>query len=322
MISLTLLSPTVLRSVTFWNAAKFNQPIGAWDVSRARDFGGMFSNATSFNQPLGDWDTSAALYMYRMFRLARSFNQPIGNWTMSSVEDTERMFEFAQAFNQPLADWDVSSSEWFHHMFYGAWQFNQDISSWNVESGGDFHAMFLGATSFNQDLCAWGPTLNRTAPAMGVMFYATNCTYQGTPNLAGTPIGRFCANSCGYTPPPPPPPNNDTGVVWEFEHLEQGECVVDGNCVQSHADLDRSDYEANQACIFVALKPGNLKVEKFNTDTDNDILFIMDEDRSLGEGYSGTSPPGLDGRPIEAGTVFVWASDYDYGGGWKLCLVP
>ena len=40
-------------SGTFSGAAAFNQDIGGWDVSSARDMAGMFNPAASFDQNLG-----------------------------------------------------------------------------------------------------------------------------------------------------------------------------------------------------------------------------------------------------------------------------
>ena len=99
---------------------------------------------------------------------------------------------------------------------------------------------------------------------------------------------------------------------------------MDGNCVQSHADLEFSDYEINQACTFVAKSSGILKFERFRTDTNHDMLFMVQEDGSLGPQYSGSSAPAdLVDRPIEAGTIFVWATDFDFGdAGFRMCLVP
>ena len=42
----------------FYNAAKFNQPIGSWNTSEVMDMSYMFDGASYFDQPIGTWDTS------------------------------------------------------------------------------------------------------------------------------------------------------------------------------------------------------------------------------------------------------------------------
>ena len=40
----------------FFDAIRFNQPIGNWDVSNVKYMDGMFEEAESFNQDLSKWD--------------------------------------------------------------------------------------------------------------------------------------------------------------------------------------------------------------------------------------------------------------------------
>ncbi|CAK9030738.1 BspA family leucine-rich repeat surface protein [Durusdinium trenchii] len=51
----------------FYNAAKFNQPIGSWNTFAVTDMSFMFYRASSFDQPIGAWDTGKVKLL-------------IGNW--------------------------------------------------------------------------------------------------------------------------------------------------------------------------------------------------------------------------------------------------
>jgi surface protein len=79
----------------FYNAKKFNQDIGDWDVSGVNNMAFMFASAESFNQDIGNWDVSNVTNMYSMFKYAKSFNQNIENWDIYNVEDMRYMFKGA-----------------------------------------------------------------------------------------------------------------------------------------------------------------------------------------------------------------------------------
>ena len=47
----------------------------------------MFYNADRFNQPIGNWDVSNVTNMASMFEWAISFNQDISQWNVKKVKD-------------------------------------------------------------------------------------------------------------------------------------------------------------------------------------------------------------------------------------------
>ena len=53
--------------VTFAEAAAFNQPIGAWDVSGVTTLGYMFWGAAAFDQNISAWDVSKVTTMTKAF---------------------------------------------------------------------------------------------------------------------------------------------------------------------------------------------------------------------------------------------------------------
>lgn len=133
----------------FYNAEKFNHPIGSWDTSNVTSMKQMFLRACSFNQPIGCWDTSKVTDMSYMFSGARTFNQPIGNWDTSSVTNMSGMFDGASTFNKPIGNWNTSSVTDMSYMFQYAKSFNQPLDSWDISNVNDFCDMFEGAKSYS-----------------------------------------------------------------------------------------------------------------------------------------------------------------------------
>jgi hypothetical protein len=91
----------------FEGAAAFNQPIGAWNVTRVLDMHAMFEGAAAFNQPIGAWDVSWVRDMCGMFLNAAAFNQPVGAWDVGRVRNLDWMFVGAYSFRQLLSTWRV-----------------------------------------------------------------------------------------------------------------------------------------------------------------------------------------------------------------------
>ena len=169
-------------SQMFWQATKFNQPIGSWNVSSASIFNYMFYLNPSFNQPLNTWDTSNATTMIYMFGSASSFNQPLNNWNTSKVTNMTGMFYSAYNFNQDIGSWDVSKVTNFYYMFAGASStrtssFNNggsdSIKNWNVASASNMFAMFYGAPQFNQPIGNWDVSNVTTMGAMLAVYYGS-----------------------------------------------------------------------------------------------------------------------------------------------------
>jgi surface protein len=118
----------------FYEAAAFNQPIGAWDVSQVTNMLLMFGHAVAFNQPIGTWDVGAVTCMESMFASTEAFNQPIGGWNVGSVTNMDYMFYDTRAFNQPIATWNVSRVTRMCSMFDDAAAFRHLLSAWKVTS--------------------------------------------------------------------------------------------------------------------------------------------------------------------------------------------
>lgn len=120
----------------------FNENINNWNVSNGTNFEMMFSGCTAFNQPLNDWNTSSATHMNLMFENCIAFNCPLNNWNVSNVVDMNSMFVDCHAFNQPLNDWDVSNVTDTSSMFSGCRHFSQTLLNWNINSIENHRHMF------------------------------------------------------------------------------------------------------------------------------------------------------------------------------------
>jgi surface protein len=140
----------------FYDARRFNQPIGSWDMSNVIDVGQMFTLTEDFNQDIGSWDMSNLTSLYAMFSSTLGFNNggtgSIDSWNTSNVTRMDFMFYNSPVFNQPIGSWNTSNVTRMDNMFYGlnqAHPFNQNIGSWDVSSVTTLYRMFRNATSFN-----------------------------------------------------------------------------------------------------------------------------------------------------------------------------
>ncbi|KAH8096002.1 hypothetical protein JL720_3341 [Aureococcus anophagefferens] len=138
----------------------FNQPIGAWDVSRVKILNYTVSRAVAFNQPIDAWDVSGVTTMEGTFEGAVAFNQPIGAWDVSKVTDMDVMLNYAAAadyyaFNSPIGAWDVSKVTSMDDMFYGAFIFNVPIGAWDTSSVTSMDGTLASASTFNAPIGDW-----------------------------------------------------------------------------------------------------------------------------------------------------------------------
>ena len=78
----------------FLNAAKFNQNIGAWNVSKVNNMISMFQGCVSFSQDLGNWDISSlatgnAANIFNGVKLCRAnYNSILLGWSTLSAGET------------------------------------------------------------------------------------------------------------------------------------------------------------------------------------------------------------------------------------------
>ena len=117
-------------------SAKFNQPIGNWNVSKCTGFNLMFYQNPVFNQDLGEWrfnQTGGTISIAAMFWNCSQFNNggspSISGWTTNKVTSLSQTFR-GTAFNQPVGSWDVSNvTDLGEFLLSSTGGFNQDLSS-------------------------------------------------------------------------------------------------------------------------------------------------------------------------------------------------
>lgn len=84
----------------FRGAARFDQSLDGWDVSRVNDMASMFDRAASFNQRLDSWNMKNVRHLRRMFREADAFDQSLDSWDLSNAMNLSQMFAGALSFSK------------------------------------------------------------------------------------------------------------------------------------------------------------------------------------------------------------------------------
>ena len=164
----------------------FNQPIGAWDVSRITSMRLMFGCTASanagdigadFNQPINTWDVRAVQnFEGFMGHLAspgissnsHAFNQPLNLWNTTAATNMTRMFALAREFNQDISAWNTANVTTMAGMFRGVsgfHGFNRSLNAWDVSAVTDMREMF-SLSDYNQPLDAWDVSQVTTMRAM------------------------------------------------------------------------------------------------------------------------------------------------------------
>jgi len=147
----------------FYDARRFNQPIGSWDMSNVIDVFAMFTLTEDFNQDIGSWDMSNLTSLNSMFSSAQGFNNggtgSIDSWNTSNVTIMDAMFYIATSFNQNIGSWDVSRVTSMLRMFRNATNFNNSgsdsIRNWDTSNVTTIQEMFFGPCAFDQPLDGW-----------------------------------------------------------------------------------------------------------------------------------------------------------------------
>ena len=150
---------------------KFNQNVGAWDISNVTTIAAIFYGNRAapygnFNNGGSDsiknWDTSNLTNVSQAFQYQPNFNQPIGSWNTSKVTNFGAMFSNpstpAPVFNQNIGTWDTSKATNMSYMLQLG-NFNNggssSINNWDVSKVTTMSRMLQGAFNFNQPINNW-----------------------------------------------------------------------------------------------------------------------------------------------------------------------
>lgn len=115
---------------------KYGPNIGAWDVSKIKEFTGVFS--AKRNPAIGLYDPITANFSL--------FN--VSKWNTTNATSFAYMFQGSK-FNGNCSTWKVAQVTNFTGMFEDAAKFNgTDLMKWNLTNATDLSHMFQGADSF------------------------------------------------------------------------------------------------------------------------------------------------------------------------------
>jgi len=208
----------------------FNQPIGAWDVSKVTTFFRMFDQCQSndqFNQDLGNWNINTGVgvnvSMEEMFSDMDNFNNggnpSISGWNTSRVNNMRGMFQENTAFNQPIGSWDLSNVTSINSMFQGANSFNQPLSGWGSTLTGvtSLVALFTRARNFNQDIGNWD--VSRVTNMQSIFDNTDNFNNGGSDSITGWDVSNVTTMSYMFNGGQGSPFNQPIGA-WTTTSLE------------------------------------------------------------------------------------------------------
>jgi len=161
-----------------------NDPsIGNWDMSSAVDLSGMFTYQGKFNQNIGAWDVSNVTTLASTFYgstvppygvFDNGGSDSINNWNTGNVTNMAQAFQYQSNFNRNIGNWDTSKVTTFNLMFFASpGTFNQDISQWNTSNVLVTRRMFEGQ-SFNQNINTKTVTINGSTYTAWDMSKVTN----------------------------------------------------------------------------------------------------------------------------------------------------
>ena len=105
--------------------------VNAWFAGSnvLEDASGMFEGATKFNEHIGAWNMSGVTNLSNMFKNTVLFNSYIANWDVSSVTDASGMFEGSQAFQKVITAWNWAALKNASSMFKNS-TYKGYISPW------------------------------------------------------------------------------------------------------------------------------------------------------------------------------------------------
>jgi len=194
----------------FNGANAFNQDIGGWDVSKAKNMNNMFTTAYDFNKDIGGWDVSSVTNMNGMFWAAKSFNQDIVSWNVSKVTDMSNMFEGAESFNQKIDQWNISNISNMENIFNDCGidcsNYSAILIGWsnipnlpkNIRLGANNSKYGINAECARNVMIKNGWTITGDAPSGSVcgienssMIYTANVT--PTSSISATAEGMICS---------------------------------------------------------------------------------------------------------------------------------
>ena len=163
--------------------------ISGWNVSKVTLMNNMFSN-TPFNQNIGIWNVSAVTRMDSMFYLNNVFDCDLSNWNVAKVQNFQNIFRsdsnngrFKNGNSPNISGWTTSAATVMGGMFRGVTGFNHNIGNWNVSNNQFFNDMFYNATSFNN---GGSPSISGWTTSAGTRFQSM---FRSTP--FNQPIGNW-----------------------------------------------------------------------------------------------------------------------------------